>query len=336
MTTTPSPRSDPKDARTYEEWSQLGATIDTQLTTLSTKVDDCKRADAAETFGRPITPGCQQGINRLVADAGAALADLTSAYRDKLKPYVATPGSLGRLAGDTWTPMSQSLVPLVTEISMLQQTIHWTGRGADAYLKQLPTQVSALTEFSQFVDRARQGAETPALIHAWIYTDLSTQLEWGIAQISSAATTKVCYANYYERTARAVGVLRALAAYATRTADASTAPWKEAQSTHVAAMRAHGIASAEVLPVGSWPRATAATQASDIPATPAPVAPTSAPLPGPSAPPTVDAAPSGVNWNTPPSLTSPVPSLTQPTGPTLLGPSPAPQPAPIPDPTQNP
>lgn len=304
----------------FEAWSALGSTIDTQLATLATSLADCKAADQAETSGMTLSAGVQQAITQLTGQADTALSSLTTTYTDKLKPYVETPGKLGRLAADTWAPISGSLIPLLQEVSTLQQTIHWTGRGAEAYLKQLPTQVAALTEFGQFVDRARQGVETPALIHAWVYTDFSTQLEWGISQIRAAATVRVCYANLYMRTATAVGILRALAAYATKTSAAASSNWGPAQTAHVNDLTSHGMSSADVLPAASWPRATAATKDSDIPTSPTASAPTVPTMPITSGAPTVDDTPDGVNPNA-----APAPSPT---------PSPTPQPSPTPTPTQ--
>src|SRR5664279_416770 len=165
------------------------------LTSLRAACKACEDADneqakeGAEKADAKYDGICQDDAKQRFLAQGKAIVDdmwatfnaLQSDYQSSLRPHENVGPRLHQVYTDTWVVVGQKIAPVIADVQKRQQQDHWTGAGAVDYMKQLPVQLAALTEFSQYVSVAGAGVETPAQLQQAVFTAFVT-MAGGAAQ----------------------------------------------------------------------------------------------------------------------------------------------------------
>ncbi len=204
-------------------------------------------------------------IDRMWASFNA----LQDGYQSSLRPHENVGLRLHQVYVDTWMTVAGAVDPIIADVQTRQQQEHWTGAGAADYMKQLPVQLAALSEFKQYAIVAGAGAETPALLQQSVFSNEVTMLGRTTAQIMGFAGTDTGD-TYFQRCAWAGGVLAQCVTWFTDELMTGRGSWRPLLDDHIREMTSSAVTTATVLTGDAWPEATAATDTSKLPSGSAP------------------------------------------------------------------
>ncbi len=187
---------------------------------------------------------------------------LTECYTGQLRQHQNVPRTLHDVSTMTWQEVTKSLQPISRDLTERMQQNHWKGRGADDYMKQLPMQLSAVTEFGQFVDAATIGVDVPGQLQALVFAAGSTEIlsaAGAIGRRSSDAGRGM----YFTECAKASGILAREITWWNNELMTGKGSWRMTLDNHIREMTSSQVRNPQVLKGDRWPRATKDT--TDIP-----------------------------------------------------------------------
>lgn len=201
---------------------------------------------------------------RIISEMWRQYTILTENYTRQLRQYQYVPKTLHDVSETVWAEVTKSLQPISRDISARMQQNHWKGRGADDYMKQLPMQLSAITEFGQYVEAATIGVDVPGQLQATVFVA-------GASELGSANQAIMAYASsqnaprgqYFTACAAAGAILRNLNNWWTQKLMTGAGSWRLTLDNHVREMTSSQVKNPVVLKGDKWPRATKDT--TDIP-----------------------------------------------------------------------
>ncbi len=194
----------------------------------------------------------------------AKFNDLQDRYQRTLRPHENVGPKLHQVYTDTWVVVGQKIAPIITDVQTRQQQDHWTGAGADDYMKQLPVQLSALNEFSQYVSVAGAGVETPAKLQQAVFTSFVTMAAGSAQQLLGYAETDTG-THYFQRCGWAAHTLSQDLTWFTNKLMTGSGTLQAVVDEHIRMMTSSSVTTATVLTGDAWPKATKATETSKLP-----------------------------------------------------------------------
>jgi len=203
----------------------------------------------------------QQHVTAMEASYNA----LATSYQSRLQPHAAVSQNLHRINEDTWTAVSAALFPIIAGVRSRQQQTHWTGAGADDYMKQLPVQLAALQEFQEYAAVGGAGVETPAMIQQAVFTHTHLLLRRTTTTVQDIARAEVGTTDFFQRCRTAADYLTGQGNAFTKLLDGADS-WRPILTEHIDHMTSEAVTSAVVLKRVAWPEA-ANTDASRLPST---------------------------------------------------------------------
>ncbi|HEY5483028.1 MAG TPA: hypothetical protein VIK31_04360 [Propionibacteriaceae bacterium] len=248
------------------------------LTSLKAACKACEDADnsqakkGAEEAGDKYDGACQDDAKRRFLAQGKAIVDdmwatfntLQDGYQSSLRPHENVGPRLHQVYTDTWVVVGQKIAPIASDVQTRGQQDHWTGAGADDYMKQLPVQLAALNEFSQYVAVAGAGVETPAQLQQAVFTAFVTMAGGAAQKVQGYAGTDTSD-HYFQRCAWAANTLSQCVDWFTNNLMTGTGTWQGALDDHIQQMTSTSVTNAAVLTGDSWPKATKTTDTSKLP-----------------------------------------------------------------------
>ena len=249
------------------------------LTSLKAACTACEDADnqqakkGAEAASDKYDGMCQDDAKKRFLARGKTIVDdmwakfnaLQNGYQSSLRPHENVGPRLHQVYTDTWVRVGQKLVPIITDVQTRGTQDHWTGAGADDYMKQLPVQLSALNEFAQYVAVADAGVETPAQLQQAVFTSFIT-MAGGAAQTVQGYAGTETGDHYFQRCAWAASTLGQCADWFTHKLMTGSGTWQPVLDTHIQQMTSSSVTKGTVLADDTWPKATKATDTSKLPA----------------------------------------------------------------------
>jgi hypothetical protein len=248
------------------------------MTSLKTACKACEDADnaqgkkGAEQADDRYDGACQDDAKKRFLAKGKAIVDdmwakfnaLQDGYQTSLRPHENVGPRLHQVYTDTWVVVGQKIAPVISEAQKRQNQDHWTGAGADDYMKQLPVQLAALNEFSQFVSVAGAGVETPAQLHQAVFTAFVTMARGEAQKVLGYADTPTGD-HYFQRCAWAANTLRQCVDWFTNDLMRGNGTWQSPLDDHISQMTSTAVTHAAVLTGDVWPKATTQTDTSTLP-----------------------------------------------------------------------
>jgi len=212
----------------------------------------------------------EQEVRRFLEQGEAVIREmwrqyslLTASYTNQLRPHQYVPRTLRDVSTNVWQEVRKSLEPISRDISNRLQQNHWKGRGADDYMKQLPMQLSAVTEFGQYVDAAIVGLEVPGQLQAFVFIAGMMEIASATNAIRNGMPDDPPRGQYFTACAGAGGVLKSVNRWWRDTLMTGDRSWRDTLDNHVREMTSAQIRNPAVLKGDKWPRATKDT--TDIP-----------------------------------------------------------------------
>jgi hypothetical protein len=199
-----------------------------------------------------------------VDDMWARFNALEHGYQSSLRPHENVGPRLHQVYRDTWVAVGQKIAPIVDDVQARSQQDHWTGAGADDYMKQLPVQLSALNEFSQYVAVAGAGVETPAQLQQAVFTSFVTMAGGAGQTVQGYARTNTGD-HYFQRCAWAATTLSQCVDWFRNKLMTGSGTWQSVLDEHIQKMTSPSVATAAVLKGDAWPKATKTTDTSKLP-----------------------------------------------------------------------
>jgi hypothetical protein len=200
----------------------------------------------------------------IVDDMWAKFNALQNGYQTSLRPHENVGPRLHQVYTDTWVAVGLKIAPIVTDVQTRGKQDHWTGAGADDYMKQLPVQLSALNELSQYVSVAGAGVETPAQLQQAVFTSFVTMAHGAGQQVRGYAGTETGD-HYFQRCAWAASTLGQCVDWFTNTLMTGAGSWQPVLDQHIQQMTSSSVTKATVLTGDTWPKATKSTDVSTLP-----------------------------------------------------------------------
>ncbi len=159
----------------------------------------------------------QDEVDRWTTDAADLVAKLRAASP---RPYASwgehfamdasKPGALHAIDAQ-YGSLDSALSELFTRVQGMQQQTHWQGRGAEAYLKQLPYQYAAVGELWSFVRTERDGLDQTALILQAILQAVEAGFDGLVTRLQAVLESPDVLDVYYQRTVDATAACESLA-----------------------------------------------------------------------------------------------------------------------------
>jgi hypothetical protein len=248
------------------------------LTSLKAACKACEDADneqakkGADQASHTYDGACQDDAKRRFLAKGQAIVDdmwarfnaLEHGYQSSLRPHENVGPRLHQVYVDTWVAVGQKIAPIVADVQTRSQQDHWTGAGADDYMKQLPVQLSALNELSQYVAVAGAGVETPAQLQQAVFTCFVTMAGGTGQKVQGYAGTNTGD-HYFQRCAWAASTLSQCVDWFTNNLMTGSGTWQSVLDEHIQKMTSSGVTTAAVLTGDTWPKATKTTDTSKLP-----------------------------------------------------------------------
>lgn len=248
------------------------------LTSLKAACKACEDADnaqgkkGAEKADDTYDGACQDDAKKRFLAQGKAIIDdmwakfnaLQDGYQSSLRPHENVGPRLHQVYADTWVVVGQKIAPVIADVQERQQQDHWTGAGADDYMKQLPVQLAALNEFSQYVSVAGAGVETPAQLQQAVFTAFVTMAGGAAQKVQGYAGTDTGD-RYFQRCAWAANTLSQCVDWFTNNLMTGNGTWQSPLDDHISQMTSTAVTKAAVLTGDGWPKATKKTDTSKLP-----------------------------------------------------------------------
>jgi hypothetical protein len=248
------------------------------ITSLKTACTACEDADkaqgmkGAEKADDKYDGACQDDAKKRFLAQGNAIVDdmwakfnaLQDGYLTSLQPHENVGPRLHQVYTDTWVVVGQKIAPVISEVQKRQQQDHWTGAGAGDYMKQLPVQLAALNEFSQYVSVAGAGVETPAQLQQGVFTAFVNMAKGAAQQIQGYVRTETGD-HYFQRCAWAANRLSQCVDRFTNNLMTGNGTWRAPLDDHISQMTSTAVTKAAVLTGDAWPKATKNTDTSKLP-----------------------------------------------------------------------
>jgi hypothetical protein len=185
----------------------------------------------------------------IIDDMWAKFNSLQDGYQTSLRPHENVGPRLHQTYTDIWVVVGQKITPITTDIQTRARQDHWTGAGADDYMKQLPVQLSALSEFSQYVSVAGAGVETPAQLQQGVFLSFVTMASGAAQQIQGYAGTETGD-HYFQRCAWAASTLGQCVDWFTNSLMTGSGTWRPVLDAHIQQMTSSAVKNATVLTGG--------------------------------------------------------------------------------------
>jgi hypothetical protein len=131
-------------------------------------------------------------------------------------------------------------------------------------MTQLPVQLSALNELSQYVAVAGAGVEIPAQLQQGVFTSFVT-MAGGVAQRIQGYAGTETGDHYFQRSAWAASTLGQCLDWFRNTLMTGSGSWRPVLDAHVQQMTSSAVTKASVLTGDTWPKATKSTDTSKLP-----------------------------------------------------------------------
>jgi hypothetical protein len=248
------------------------------LTSLKAACTACEDADnaqgkkGAEKADDTYDGACQDDAKQRFLAQGKAIVDdmwarfnaLQDGYQSSLRQHENVGPRLHQVYTDTWVVVGQKIAPVIADVQKRQQQDHWTGAGADDYMKQLPVQSAALNEFAQYVSVAGAGVETPAQLQQAVFTAFVTMAGGAAQKVQGYAGTDTGD-RYFQRCAWAANTLSQAVGWFTNNLMTGSGTWQSPLDDHISQMMSTAVTNAAVLTGDSWPKATKSTDTSKLP-----------------------------------------------------------------------
>ena len=199
----------------------------------------------------------------IIDDMWAKFNSLQDGYQTSLRPHENVGPRLHQTYTDIWVVVGQKIEPIVTDVQTRAKQDHWTGARADDYMKQLPVQLSALSEFSQYVSVAGAGVETPAQLQQGVFLSFVTMASGAAQQIQGYAGIETGD-HYFQRCAWAASTLGQCVDWFTNSLMTGSGTWRPVLDAHIQQMTSSAVKNATVLTGDTWPKATKATDTSKL------------------------------------------------------------------------
>ena len=249
-----------------------------QFTSLKEACQACQDADEAQAqqvltwvesaqnwcYGKAVDKYHLEGQQHVTA-MEASYNALATSYQYSLQPHAAVSQNLHRINEDTWTAVSAALFPIIAGVRSRQQQTHWTGAGADDYMKQLPVQLAALQEFQEYAAVGGAGVETPAVIKQNVFVQTHLLLSGTTNKVQAIAGAQVGTSDFFQRCRAAADYLTGQGNAFTKLLDGAYS-WRPILNEHICRMTSEAVTSPVVLKRATWPEA-ANTDASWLPST---------------------------------------------------------------------
>jgi len=244
------------------------------LTSLKAACKACEDADneqakkGADQASDRYDGACQDDAKKRFLAQGKAIIDdmwasfnaLQDGYQTSLRPHENVGPRLHQIYTDTWVVVGQKIAPILADVRTRAAQDHWTGAGADDYMKQLPVQVSALDELTQYVAVAGAGVETPAQLQQAVFTSFVTMAGGAAQQVQGYAGTETGD-HYFQRCAWAASTLSQCVDWFRGSLMSGSGTWQPVLDEHVQQMTSSSVTKATVLTGDTWPKATRNTDA---------------------------------------------------------------------------
>jgi len=235
------------------------------LTSLKAACTACEDADnaqgkkGAEKADDKYDGACQDDAKKRFLAQGKAIIDdmwatfnaLQDGYQSSLRPHENVGPRLHQVYADTWVVVGQKIAPVIADVQKRQQQDHWTGAGADDYMKQLPVQFAALNEFSQFVSVAGAGVETPAQLQQAVFTAFVTMAGGAAQKVQGYAGTDTGD-HYFQRCAWAANTLSQCVDWFTNNLMTGNGTWQSPLDGHISQMTSTAVTKAAESPATSF------------------------------------------------------------------------------------
>jgi hypothetical protein len=199
----------------------------------------------------------------IIDDMWAKFNSLQDGYQTSLRPHENVGPRLHQTYTDNWVVVGQKVTPITTDIQTRAKQDHWTGAGADDYMKQLPVQLGALNEFSQYVAVAGAGVEVPGQLQQGVFLSFVTMASGAAQQIQGYAGTETGD-HYFQRCAWAASTLGQCVDWFTNSLMTGNGTWRPVLDAHIQQMTSSAVKNATVLTGDTWPKATKATDTSKL------------------------------------------------------------------------
>lgn len=196
---------------------------------------------------------------RIIAEMWRQYTQLTENYTGMLREHQYVPRTLKDVSETVWHEVTKSLEPISRDISQRMEQNHWKGRGADDYMKQLPMQLNAVTEFGQYVEAATIGVDVPGQLQAIVFSAGSAEIGSATMAIQSAMYSQGTSGMYFTACAAASRNLRNVNSWWRTKLMTGEGSWKITLDNHVREMTSSQVLNPIVLKGDKWPRATSAT-----------------------------------------------------------------------------
>ncbi len=191
---------------------------------------------------------------------------LTSLYLQVYQPHHTVAQKLHAVYTEVWAPAVAAITPIQEDLTTRAQQTHWKGPGADEYMKQLPLQQAAVSEFSELLKAGGQGVEQPALLQAAVFVALKNEVDGLVSAVKGYQNLpKRTDDVVYERTSRAYGAVKNAQLWLSRELYRGEHSWKRVLDVHIDHMTDKKITDLAVIKGDRWPRATKDTDVSKLP-----------------------------------------------------------------------
>ncbi len=201
--------------------------------------------------------------DRIIAGMWQQYTALTTNYTEHLRQHQYVPRTLRDTSDTVWKEVATALQPISRDISTRMQQNHWQGRGADDYMKQLPMQLSAVTEFGQYVEAATTGVDVPGMLQALVFSAGATEIMTASTSINGFRQQSPPSGQYFTKCAYASRTLANVNTWWTKKLMTGDGSWQITLDNHVREMTSSQVKHPVVLKGDKWPRATKDT--TDIP-----------------------------------------------------------------------
>ncbi len=182
-----------------------------------------------------------------------------------LRQHQFVPRTLKEVSESVWQQISAALQPISRDITTRMQQNHWKGRGADDYMKQLPMQKNAVTEFGQYVAAATTGVDIPGMLQALVFSAGATELVAVTTRITGNNAPRAPSDQYFTKSSYAARSLRNVNSWWTTKLMTGEGSWKITLDAHVREMTSSQVKNPVVLTGDRWPRATRDTTSMPTP-----------------------------------------------------------------------
>lgn len=247
------------------DFAPVGGHVESALTDIESTIDEIIAKDESELDKAKqdlddksgwCDSGDVEGFMRQCDELKAKLRGVRPHPRDRwdtrFKTHHEVPRMLHLIDLD-WESANKALDAVYQKVSQMSAQTHWQGRGAEAYMKELPYQQAAVAELYSFTQTQREELARTATLGQAIMVQLKNHYEFLRTRLRSILTSYCPPNTYFHRTANAhsavVGAVEWLDAVSGGT------EWQYAEAD-LKRYHEHAVGQVEMFAADTWPTAT--------------------------------------------------------------------------------